>query len=102
MLAVLAAMALQTAAAPSTSRAPAAPAPASPPSAPPMTSQDELVELQRVYAESCETRAYGTYDDICSTLADQIARFRRDMRRDRGRRDKPPASPAASPVSPPS
>ena len=96
MLAVRAAMALQTASPPAPASAAASSA------ARAMTSQDELIELQRVYAESCETRAYGTYDDICSTLADQIARFRREMRRDRGRHDKPPASPAPAPLPPPS
>lgn len=44
-----------------------------------------LEGLKRVYAESCLTRAYGTYDEVCTQLADRVRAYRRELAR-QGRR----------------
>lgn len=78
--------------------APAAPAapPPPPPSAAVVAAPDAgsedvptvqgLEDLKRVYADSCLTRAYGTYDEVCSQLADRVRAYRREVARQQKRR----------------
>lgn len=71
---------------PATAVAPA-PAVAAPGDAPPGDASDGaataagLEGLKRVYAESCLTRAYGTYDEVCTQLADRVRAYRRELAR---------------------
>lgn len=58
-----------------------------------------LVELQRAYDQTCNSRIYGQFDDLCSDMADRIKAYRRELRR----RPKPKTgnAPPPSPAKPP-
>lgn len=55
-----------------------------------------LAELQRGYDQTCNTRIYGQFDDLCSEMADRIRAYRREMKR----RPKPKPGGNAPPPSP--
>jgi hypothetical protein len=52
-----------------------------------------LEALQAMYDQSCQVRAYGSYDDLCSALRKQIGDAKREQAR-----AKPQARPAAAPA----
>ena len=62
---------------------------------------DQLRALQTVFDQSCGQKAYGSYDDLCSSLTDQIRAYRREA--ERTRRTPPPArdGKAAAPAGAP-
>lgn len=52
-------------------------APAAPPAAPSLeerlkTAQETYREAQKLYDDSCETRAYAAYDDLCGQLGQRL------------------------------
>ena len=59
-------------------------------------------DLQVLYEQSCKVRAYGSYDDMCSTLRTRIKEFDRDQAREaRERRQAGPVRQATTkPPSP--
>ena len=63
---------------------PAPPATAAEPQDGPPTAAG-LEALKRVYADSCLTRAYGTYDEVCNQLDERVRAYRRELARE-GRR----------------
>ena len=84
----LAALALQ---APAAAASPAAGPAATPatPAAAEAPSQAGLDELVRAFHDSCEVRLYGEYDDMCSSLSDQIRRYRAALARASHRAARP-------------
>ena len=54
----------------------------------------ELADLKRAWEQSCADRAYGTFDDVCTQMSDQIRAYERDLRRAERRRPAPAAAPA--------
>ncbi len=60
----------------------------------------QLADLKRAWQESCGDRAYGTFDDVCTQMSDQIRAYEREARRD-ARRRGPPAVSAPPPTPPP-
>lgn len=57
-----------------------------------------LVELQRAYDQTCNSRIYGQFDDLCSDMADRIRAYQREMRR--RPRPKPGNAPPPSDAGP--
>jgi hypothetical protein len=57
---------------------------------------ESLQGLEKIYAESCTERAYGSYDDMCDSIATQIRRMRAEARR----RPKPKPAPARVSAAP--
>ena len=60
----------------------------------------QLADLKRAWQESCGDRAYGTFDDVCTQMSDQIRAYERDARREAQREAQRktrghPATPAA-------
>ena len=71
----------------------------------PTESQRRLAELRHIYAQSCEVRAYATFDRMCEGLRKQVREAERVERREarsRPRRSETaPAAPVpAAPVPP--
>ena len=65
-----------------------------------------LEGLQQVYDQSCAAREFGTYDDVCNELAQQLRKARSQAARDARRRPAaprpaPPSTPAPSPSGQP-
>ena len=81
MIAILAALALTTAAPPADA-APDDPA-------------ANLEQLQQMYDQSCAGREYGAYDDLCDELSHQVRAAQADA--DRAARRKPVKAHAAQP-----
>ena len=50
---------------------------ASPPADPPSDSAADLATLQQLYDESCGSRGYGAYDDLCIPLTEQLRQAKR-------------------------
>ena len=102
MIALILAIALTQAAPPPTADtlAPSAPLAPAPVTAAP-DPIDQLRALQAVFDQSCGQKAYGSYDDLCSSLTEQIRVYRREADRTRRApppaRDDKPAAPAGSP-----
>jgi hypothetical protein len=48
--------------------------------------------LQTMYEQSCQVRAYGSYDDLCNTLRKQINNAKREQSRAKSKPQAPPAS----------
>ena len=59
---------------------------------------DTLADLERAYDQTCNVRIYGQFDGMCSDMAEQVKRYRAELKR------RPPpkaaAAPAAAPASP--
>jgi hypothetical protein len=82
---------------------------AAPPDAadPPQSPQDKMDALQQVYDQSCGSRGYGEYDDVCNSIREQIREADKELTRAAAHPPKavvkpaktPPPSPASS--SPP-
>ena len=69
------------------------------------TPDPTLTELQRAYDQTCNSRIYGQYDDMCSDMQDRIRAYQRELRRrPRGNAKAPsparPATPTRSPAMP--
>lgn len=79
------------------SAVPALPAPAAASGAGELLSStptpEGLEELKRVYAESCLSREYGMYDDVCSQLSDQLRSYRAALARAERRARAAPGRP---------
>lgn len=59
-------------------------------------------DLQAMYQQSCEVRAYGSYDDLCNVLKDRMRDFDREQAKAaRERRLHPAPTPVAAPTAPP-
>ncbi len=58
---------------------------------------EQVRALQAVFDQSCGQRAYGSYDDICTGLGDQLRAYRREA--DRAQRSHPAAK--APVITPP-
>ena len=68
----------------------------------PTDAQRQLADLQFMYDQSCGSRAYATFDDICSTLKKQMKIAERDAKK-AGRKPVAVAGPprvAPSPSAP--
>lgn len=42
---------------------------------------ETLAELERAYDQACNGRLYGQMDGMCSDMADQVKRYRAELRR---------------------
>jgi hypothetical protein len=69
---------------------------AAPPEAadPPQSPQDKMDALQQVYDQSCGSRGYGEYDDVCNSIRDQIREADRELARAAAHPPKVAAKPA--------
>ncbi len=77
---------------------------ATPPPAPAEIAPSPLAEAQanvdraeQLYTQSCGDRAYGSYDDICSQIANQVHRYRVDLDRQRSLAAHAAKAPAVQP-----
>jgi len=61
--------------------------------------QENLDRAQQIYAQSCDDRAYATYNDLCNELSDQIHHYRLDL--DRSQREAAKKAKAATPLKNP-
>lgn len=48
----------------------------------PQSPQDRIDSLQQVYDESCGSRGYGQYDDVCNAIRDQIKEADKALRQE--------------------
>ncbi len=51
------------------------------PAATPENPQDTMDALQQVYDQSCGSRGYGQYDDVCNSIQAQIRVARKELLR---------------------
>jgi hypothetical protein len=57
----------------------------------------KLVALQGMYEQSCQVKAYGSYDDLCNVLKKQMKEAEREQRK---QRQAAKAQPAPEPAKP--
>ena len=75
------------------------------PAAPPP--RNNLVALQGMYQQSCQVKAYGSYDDICNGLKKQLKEAEKQAKRERNQAkaaaavEPKPAEPAAASAAEP-
>jgi hypothetical protein len=62
--------------------------------------RNNLVALQGMYQQSCQVKAYGSYDDICNGLKKQLKEAEKQAKRDRNQA-KAAAAAEAKPAEPP-
>jgi hypothetical protein len=67
----------------------AEPAPAATAPEPEPTNGEHLARLKVLYDQSCGNREYGSYDDLCENLRNQIRDYQRKVERE-ARAPKPP------------
>ncbi len=80
MIALLLALSLSPA--PSANAVPMEPAALTHPSVPdPDANEAQLAQLHLLFERSCGQRAYGTFDQVCETLSDQIRTVQRNANR---------------------
>ena len=62
------------------------------------TGDATLADLERAYDQTCNSRIYGQFDGMCSDMAEQVKRYRAELKH----RPRPKAAAAASdaPASP--
>jgi hypothetical protein len=60
----------------------------------PTDGEKNLVELRRLYSQSCEVRAYATFDRMCEGVRKQVREAERAQKR--SARARPQASPAVA------
>jgi hypothetical protein len=48
----------------------------------PESPQDRMDALQQVYDQSCGSRGYGQYDDVCNSIRDQIRQADKELSRE--------------------
>ena len=85
MIAILAAAAVATVAAGSADPAPAP--------------TDTVAAVRAMYEQSCQERAYGSYDDLCNGLKAQLKQAEQDARKAANQRAKAAkAAPAPAPA----
>jgi hypothetical protein len=69
----------------------------------PAVSNDPAVTLAAVknmYEQSCQVRAYGSYDDLCNTLRNQMKAAEKALKQEQARaRTRPAPSPTAGPAT---
>jgi hypothetical protein len=83
----------------------AEPPPVNPPSSPPAPAEDSLAHAQeaydhalQLYAQTCDARAYGAYDDLCDQLKTQVHRYRVELdKAERASAAAPGKAPAPKP-----
>lgn len=46
----------------------------------PSAADQRMAELQHIYSQSCEVRAYATFDDLCDRLKQQMRQAQRDQK----------------------
>lgn len=71
--------------------------------APPAETADTLADLQHIYEQSCVSRAYGSFDDVCDGISRQIGAYKKQLARERRggtARESPPALQAPSAPAP--
>jgi hypothetical protein len=75
---------------------------AAPPEAaePPQSPQDKMDALQQVYDQSCGSRGYGEYDDVCNSIREQIREADKELARAAAHPPKAVVKPAKTPPSP--
>jgi hypothetical protein len=56
---------------------------------------NKLVALQGMYEQSCQVKAYGSYDDLCNVLKKQMKEIAREQKKQRAAAK---AQPAPEPV----
>lgn len=72
----------------------------------PTEAQRQLDDLRFMYEQSCGSRAYATFDDICDTLKKQMKTAERTAKKGGSKTAKAPSgaaassSPASRPASP--
>ena len=65
----------------------------------PEDTEKQLRAVQSMYQQSCQVKAYGSYDDICNLLKKQLKEAERAHKRSTSRRAAapPPPQPVAVP-----
>lgn len=61
---------------------------------------ETLADLERAFDQTCNTRIYGQFDDMCSAMEAQVKSYRAELKR-RPRPAKATAPALASPIPPP-
>ena len=69
---------------------------------PPDTVPDaaDLAGVQALYDQSCQERAYGSYDDLCNALKQQLRQAQQAERKAQRAAARPPPRPAAAVTTP--
>ena len=58
-----------------------------------------LAELERAYDQTCNSRIYGQFDDLCSDMADRVRAYKRELKRRPRAGASPPSAPAPAPAT---
>lgn len=61
--------------------------------------QRQLQAVRSMYEQSCQVRAYGSYDDICNALKKQLKQAERTYRAANRRTAVAPAKPVPTPTT---
>ncbi len=57
---------------------------------------ETLADLERAYDQTCNSRIYGQFDDMCSAMEAQVKTYRAELKR----RPRPAKAAAPAPASP--
>lgn len=61
---------------------------------------ETLADLERAYDQTCNSRLYGQFDDMCSAMEAQVKTYRAELRHRPPPKAAAPPVAAASPVAP--
>ena len=66
----------------------------------PVSDADTLAGVQALYDQSCQERAYGSYDDLCNALKQQLKEAAQADRKSKGQHPAAAAKPAEVAATP--